>query len=148
MAGHFGDGLEAKTALLREHDTGTTYAILMPGDAIRRTDILGVVIELSHGQPYTLPKTRPVADVPSSVLTRYVGIYESNMGQLHITLEDGQLHLEPEGAGGSEPLIPATETVFYFGHQDLTWEFVVNRAGAVEGLMLQAHPETMGERVR
>jgi N-acyl-D-amino-acid deacylase len=147
MAGHFGDGVRAKTALMRELDSGTTFVLLMPGDGIYRTDITKAVIQLWHGAPYVLPKKRPVADVPTSVLARYVGVYSSGMGRLHITLEDGQLHLEPEGAGGSEPLIPASETVFYFGHQDLTWEFVLDEAGTVEGLMLQGHPETLGEKV-
>jgi hypothetical protein len=69
------------------------------------------------------------------------------MGRLHITLEDGQLHLEPEGAGGSEPLVPASETVFYFGHQDLTWVFVQDEAGATTGLMVEGQPQTLAEKV-
>ncbi len=147
MIGHFGDGEAAKVGLWRETDGANTYVILMPGDAIHRTDILRAAIQLWHGEPYTLPAKRPVAVVPETVLARYVGVYESGMGRLHITLEQGQLHLEPEGAGGSEPLIPASETVFYFGHQDLSWEFVLDASGGVKGLMLQGHPETMGEKV-
>ena len=100
-----------------------------------------------NGEPFTLPQARPVADVPPEVLARHVGSYSSGMGLLHITLEDGQLHLEPEGAGGSEPLIPASETVFYFGGQDLTWEFVTDASGRTTGLQLQGHPETLGEKV-
>ena len=119
----------------------------MPGDAIHRAAILKAAIPLWNGEAYALPTKRPVAEVPEDVLARYVGVYESGMGRLHITLEDGRLHLEPEGAGGSEPLIPASETVFYFGHQDLSWEFVRGDSGAVTGLMLQGKPETLGKKV-
>jgi CubicO group peptidase (beta-lactamase class C family) len=147
MVGHFGDGATTKTALMHQFNTETTFALLMPGDAIHRTAILQAVIQLWNGKPYTLPSKRPVADVPQRVLERYIGVYDSGMGRLHITLEDGGLHLEPEGAGGSEPLIPASETVFYFGHQDLSWEFVVDASGEVTGLMLQDHPETLGKKV-
>ena len=148
MTGHFGEGASAKTGLWCETGSGTTYVILMPGDAIHRAAILKAAIQLWNGEAYALPTKRPVAEVSEDVLARYVGVYESGMGRLHITLEeDGQLHLEPEGAGGSEPLIPASETVFYFGHQDLSWEFVRGEAGAVTGLMLQGHPETLGKKV-
>ena len=147
LIGHFGEGDAAKTGLWREQDGGATYVILMPGDAIHRTAILTAVLQLWNGQSYTLPTKRPVADVPEAVLARYVGIYESGMGRLHITLEDSGLHLEPEGAGGSEPLIPASERVFYFGHQDLTWEFVLDASEEVVGLMVQGQPETLSDKV-
>jgi hypothetical protein len=148
MVGHFGDGLAAKTGIMRELETGTTYIILMPGEGIHRTGILDAVMKLWRGEPYTLPTKRPVADVPEHVLARYVGVYESGFGRLHITLQDGQLHLEPEGAGGSEPLIPASETVFYFGHQDLSWEFVLDAAGEVEGIRVKGQPQTMGTKTK
>lgn len=147
LIGHFGDGAAAKTGLWRERATGTTYALLMPGDAVHRTAILTAAMAVWNDAPFALPAARPVADVPPSVLARHVGVYASGMGRLHITLEDGQLHLEPEGAGGSEPLIPASDTVFYFGHQDLTWEFVVDEDGTTTGLRLQGHPETLGTKV-
>ena len=147
LIGHFGEGTAAKSGLYRERETGTTYAILMPGDGIHRTAILTAAMALWNGEPYDLPEARPVADVAPEVLARHVGVYESGMGRLHITLDDGQLHLEPEGAGGSEPLIPASETVFYFGHQDLTWEFVRDEAGRTTGLMVQGQPQTLGEKV-
>ncbi len=147
LIGHFGEGMRSKTGLWRERNTGRAYVILMPGDAIHRTAILTAVMALWNGEPYELPRARPVADVPVSQLKNHVGIYESGMGRIHITLDDEQLHLEPEGAGGSEPLIPASENVFYFGHQDLTWEFVQDSTGATTGLMLQGNPGTLGDKV-
>ncbi len=147
LIGHMGDGERAKSALWRERDSGTTYAILIAGAGVHRTAILTAAIAIWNGEPFDLPSARPIADVPDDVLARHVGSYSSGMGLLHITLEDGQLHLEPEGAGGSEPLIPASETVFYFGGQDLTWEFVIGADGRTTGLMLKDHPETLGERV-
>lgn len=146
LVGHFGDGLFTKTGLWREREAGTTYVILMAGDAIHRTAILTAVIQIWNGLPFELPQARPVADVPVDVLVRHVGMYSSGFGRLHITLEDGQLHLEPEGAGGSEPLIPASEATFYFGHQDLTWEFVTDESGRTVGVQLQGQPETFGAR--
>ena len=65
----------------------------------------------------------------------------------HITLESGQLHLEPEGAGGSEPLVAGSETVFYFCCQDLTWEFVTDAEGRTAGIQIQGQPQTLGRRV-
>lgn len=151
IVGHWGDGLEVKTGLWRERAEGgrpgTTYAIQATAEGVHRTPILVAAISIWKGEPFTLPEARPVADVPDAVLARHVGSYSSGMGLLHVTLEAGQLHLEPEGAGGSEPLIPASETVFYFGHQDLTWEFVTDDAGRTVGLRLRGHPETYGERV-
>lgn len=146
LVGHFGDGLFAKSGLWRDRRTGTTYGILMPGDAIHRTAILTAVMAIWNSEPFTLPQVRPVADVPEAVLAEHVGVYASGFGRLHITLEDGGLHLEPEGAGGSEPLIPASGTVFYFGHQDLSWEFVRDEEGRTVGLQLQGQPETLAAR--
>ena len=150
IVGHWGDGTEVKAGLWRERAEGglpgTTYAIEATAGGIYRTPILGAAISIWKGEPFGLPQPRPVADVPDGVLARHVGSYSSGMGLLHITLEDGELRLEPEGAGGYEPLIPASETVFYFGHQDLTWEFVVE-GGRTAGLQLQGHPETYGARV-
>lgn len=151
LVGHWGDGVEVKTGLWRERESsgspGTTYAIEATDEGVYRTPILGAAISIWKGEPFELPSARPVADVPEDVLARHVGSYSSSFGLLHITLEGGQLHLEPEGAGGSEPLVPASETVFYFGGQDLTWEFVRDDAGRTVGLQLQGTPETYGERV-
>ena len=150
LVGHFGEGVKAKTALYRERaggtSPGTTYALLMSRPGVHRTPILVAAMAIWNGEPFTLPEARPVADVPEAVLARHVGSYSSGIGLLHITLADGQLRLEPEGAGGYEPLIPASETVFYFGEQDLTWEFVVED-GRTVGLQLRGNPETYGERV-
>jgi CubicO group peptidase (beta-lactamase class C family) len=146
LIGHFGEGTAAKSGLWRERGTNTTYAIVMPGDGIHRTAILTAVMALWNGEPYELPQARRVVDVPPEVLARHVGVYASGMGRLHITLEDGRLHLEPEGAGGSEPLLPASETVFYFGHQDLTWVFVRNEAGETTGLMVEGQPQTLAQK--
>ena len=146
LIGHFGEGTETKTALYRERDGSATYAMIATEQGVHRTPVLTAAMAVWHSDPFTLPQPRPLADVPDEVLQRHVGIYASGMGRLHITLEDGQLHLEPEGAGGSEPLVPASETVFYFGGQDLTWEFVRDDAGRTTGLMLQGQPQTLAQR--
>ncbi|OZC03596.1 serine hydrolase domain-containing protein [Rubricoccus marinus] len=150
LIGHFGDGT-SKTALYREREggtsPGTTYALVMSPPGIHRTAIFTAIMAIWNGEPFELPQARPVAEVAPEVLARHVGSYSSGMGLLHITLEDGQLRLEPEGAGGSEPLLPASETVFYFGGQDLTWEFVQDASGRTTGLQLQGNPETLGQRV-
>ncbi len=151
LVGHWGEGAEVKTGLWRERAEGdlpgTTYAIEATDDGVHRTPILAAAISIWKGEPFGLPQARPVADVPAEVLARHVGSYSSGMGLLHITLADGELRLEPEGAGGYEPLIPASETVFYFGGQDLTWEFVLDDEGRTVGLQLQGRPDTYGLRV-
>lgn len=151
LIGHFGEGGETKTALYRERDggglPGTTYALIAADNGIYRTPILTAVMAIWNGEPFTLPIPRVTAEVPEAVLERHVGIYESGFGRLHITLEDGQLHLEPEGAGGSEPLVAGSETVFYFCCQDLTWEFVLNEAGETVAIQLQGNEQTRGEKV-
>ena len=148
LIGHFGEGTETKTALYREQDGHAAYAMIATEQGIHRTPVLVAAMAAWNGEGFTLPQPRPVADVPEAVLKRHVGVYASGMGRLHITLEDGGLHLEPEGAGGSEPLVPASETVFYFGGQDLTWEFVRDDAGRTTGLMLQGQPQTLAQRER
>jgi CubicO group peptidase (beta-lactamase class C family) len=152
LIGHFGDGGETKSALYRERDEGglpgTTYALISSDDGVYRTPILVAVMAIWNGEPFSLPLPRTTADVPDSVLAQHVGIYESGIGRLHITLEDGQLHLEPEGAGGSEPLIAGSETVFYFCCQDLTWEFVLGETGETIALQIQGNEQTRGEKVR
>lgn len=147
LVGHWGEGGQTTSGLWRERETGTTYAILASDHGVYRTPTLTAAMAIWNGEPFTLPIARPVADVPEEVLARHVGVYESGFGRLHITLEGGQLHLEPEGAGGSEPLVPASETVFYFCCQDLTWEFVVDGAGRTTGIQIQGTPETLGQRV-
>ena len=151
LVGHFGEGAKAKSALYRERAEGalpgTTYALLAAGDGVYRTPILTAVMAVWNGEPFALPLPRPTADVPEAVLARHVGVYESGFGRLHVTLEDGQLHLEPEGAGGSEPLVAGSETVFYFCCQDLTWEFVRDEDGATVGIQLSGQAQTFGQRV-
>ena len=151
LVGHWGEGDAVKTGLWRErlHGTlpGTTYAIEATSHGVYRTPILGAVMDLWNGAPFAFPLPRPLADVPEAVLARHVGVYESGFGRLYITLESGQLHLEPEGAGGSEPLVAGSETVFYFCCQDLTWEFVTDAEGRTVGIQIQGQPQTLGRRV-
>ena len=151
LIGHFGEGGETKTALYRERAggglPGTTYALIATANGVYRTPVLTAVMSIWNGEPFALPLPRPTADVPEAVLARHVGVYESGFGRLHITLENGQLHLEPEGAGGSEPLVAGSETVFYFCCQDLTWEFVTDEGGATVGIQLSGQAETFGEKV-
>ena len=147
LVGHFGEGGRTTSGIWRERETGTTYAILAAGHGLYRTPILTAAMAIWNAEPFALPVARPIAEVPEAVLARHVGVYESGFGRLHITLDAGQLHLEPEGAGGSEPLVPASETVFYFCCQDLTWEFVTDDAGRTTGIQIQGQPQTLGERV-
>ena len=151
LIGHFGEGAETKTALYRERDgarlPGTTYALIATGNGIYRTPVLTAVMAIWNGEAYSLPLPRETADVPEAVLARHVGTYESGFGRLHVTLEDSQLHLEPEGAGGSEPLIAGSETVFYFCCQDLTWEFVLDDEGETVAIQLRGNEQTRGEKV-
>ena len=151
LVGHWGEGDAVKTGLWRErlHGTlpGTTYAIEATSHGVYRTPILGAVMDLWNGAPFAFPLPRRLADVPEAVLAQHVEVYESGFGRLHITLESGQLHLEPEGAGGSEPLVAGSETVFYFCCQDLTWEFVTDAEGRTAGIQIQGQPQTLGRRV-
>ncbi len=147
LVGAFGEGTAVKSGLWRERDTGTAYAIAATGDGLYRTPILTAAMAIWNGEPFALPRARATADVAEAVLARHVGVYESGFGRLHVTLRDGQLHLEPEGAGGSEPLVPGSETVFYFCCQDLTWEFVTDDEGRTTGVQILGQPETRGTRV-
>ncbi len=148
LVGAWGEGGETAAGLWRERETGTTVALVATGGGlVYRTPILVAALAIWNGEPFALPLPRPTADVPEAVLARHVGVYESGFGRLHITLDGGQLHLEPEGAGGSEPLVAGSETVFYFCCQDLTWEFVTDADGRTTGLQLRGQPETRGRRV-
>ena len=144
---HPGEGRTVKSGVQRYLDRGITFVILQTAHGPYFYKVFGAVTALWFGEPYELPEKRVVADVNPTMYEDYVGVYDTAFGRLNITVEDGKLFLEPEGAGGSEELIPSSETTFYFGHQDINWEFFKDEMGRVIGLGFQGQPETMGKKV-
>jgi CubicO group peptidase (beta-lactamase class C family) len=85
---------------------------------------------------YRPPVERTEIDVPEEVLQIYVGEYElSPEMSLNVTLEDGQLQVEPTGQG-KFPLFAEAEDEFFLRVTDAQISFTVNESGEVEGLIL------------
>jgi CubicO group peptidase (beta-lactamase class C family) len=114
---HAGEGVPVKTGMQRYLDRETTIITIQTAHGPYFYKVFGAVSALWFGEPYELPQRRIVADVDPAIYEKYVGVYNTPLfGRIHITVEDGKLFLEPEGAGGNEELIPSSETTFYFGH--------------------------------
>lgn len=145
--GNFGEGPDAKAGLWREEKNGTVYALLITGDGINRTEeILNSVMKIWNGDSYELPEPRPETDIPTSILAQHVGTYSSKVGEITVTMDDGQLYLKPEN-GEKNQLTSASENVFYFSHQNISWKFVQDNSGETSGLMLMGQPSTLAEKV-
>jgi D-alanyl-D-alanine-carboxypeptidase/D-alanyl-D-alanine-endopeptidase len=90
------------------------------------------------------PKQRTAIDVPTSVLARYVGVYQLAPNfALEVTLRDGALYEQPTGQGALR-LWPETETEFFHKEVDAQITFVRDARGVVTELVLHQN----GQNVR
>ncbi len=145
---HPGEGLVVKSGIQKYLDRETTFIVLQTEYGPYFYKVFGAITALWFGEPYDLPEKRVIADVDPAIYEKYVGVYDTAFGRIHITIEENKLFLEPEGAGGNEELIPSSETTFYFDHQDMNWEFYLDEEGNVKGFGFKDKPETMGPKIK
>lgn len=82
------------------------------------------------------PSQRKAIELPASVLTRYVGVYQfTPQFALTITLKDGALYAQATGQGVNR-LWPETEVDFFLKEVDAQISFVRDAQGAVTQLVL------------
>jgi hypothetical protein len=85
---------------------------------------------------YRPPVERMEIDVAEEILATYVGAYELTADlTLVITLEDGQLHVEPTGQG-KFPLFAEDQDEFFLRVTDAQISFTRDESGEVTGLIL------------
>lgn len=90
---------------------------------------------------YDPPIERPEVEVDAAILRTYVGRYDLEDRVLGITLEDGQLYVNPEGQPPAR-LYAASETEFFLKVASVEVTFVKDDAGEVIGMDVTQGGET------
>jgi CubicO group peptidase (beta-lactamase class C family) len=85
---------------------------------------------------YAPPPARAEIALPREVLASYVGVYEGTPLSFTITLEDGQLHLQPTGQSKAR-LYAESRDVFFPRVVNATITFTRDGTGQVAGLVLR-----------
>ncbi len=102
------------------------------------------------GESADKPAQQPTAAVrvPAEVLDRYVGEYESDSGQLLVTVRrEGEMLLgQPTGASQAVPLVPISNTRFKVGASAAEVEFVTDAAGVMHKVLYQGGQEIRARR--
>ena len=116
------------------------FTITIKAELVPDTEILEYVClenekDRQHFTGTASESITPTVKVAPEVLARYVGAYDFAFpenptvhGTYNITMTDGALFLDTEGRART-PLIPASETVFYW--RDARIEFIKDARGAV-----------------
>ncbi len=102
------------------------------------------VLSYAHGAA-TEQTVLPLVDVPLATLQRYVGRFASPMGDIAVTLFNGQLHLESGGL--SSDLVAMGTTRFQVRGRPLQFEFV-NTNGVVDKVLVQENGATVAAGTR
>lgn len=148
LLSHRGEGFKVSSGIKFYPQSGKCLIVIHPYSNIYFNKVFELIEHISSGKDYSLPVKRTVVELDTELLKNYVGKYESQFGLLHITLENGQLYLRPDPIPAKEPLIPSSETTFYFGNQDMEWEFFRDDEGQVIGLGIKGERANMGLRQR
>jgi hypothetical protein len=99
------------------------------------------------------PKPRTAIDLPSGVLSRYVGRYDLPPSVLQdapaflldVTLKDGALYFKPSGRPAFR-IWPETETDFFVKELDVQISFTKDASGAISGLVVHQNGEDRAAR--
>lgn len=146
LISHRGEGHKISSGIQYEPGSGKMIIVIHPYSNIYFNKVYSLIENITNNKEYTLPQKRNIVNLKKETLQKYVGQYESQFGLLHITLEDGKLYLRPDPIPGKEELIPSSATTFYFGEQDLEWEFFIDDKGKVIGLGMKGDQAGMGQR--
>ncbi len=143
---HRGEGDKISSGIQYDPGIGKMIIVIHPYSNIYFNKVYTLIENIVDGREYSLPQKRAIIKLEKETLENYVGQYESQFGLLHITLEEGKLYLRPDPIPGKEELIPSSKTTFYFGDQDLEWEFFINDNGKVIGLGMKGNQSGMGKK--
>lgn len=119
------------------------------GEILRRIERVYEWDSVAEPAPrgYAPPVERTEIELPVEVLRRYVGAYEiSDERTITVTLEDGELFVEPTGQA-KVPIVPESETRFFLRTGNVQVSFTVED-GEVTGLVVhQAGRRQTGRKV-
>jgi hypothetical protein len=101
-------------------------------DLVPDSELIEYVCENERDARHLVGTRGKEFQVPLEVLSRYVGTYEGTRGVSVVTLEEGQLAIEQNGAGRI-PLFAHSETLFTQEGTEI--EFIRNGDGVVTGLV-------------
>jgi CubicO group peptidase (beta-lactamase class C family) len=138
---HGGSNEGFKCMLFAYAETGQGAVVMTNGDqgsALANEVLRSIARE--YGWPDFQPIERAVVKVNPALLTAYAGEYEIS-GKVTISVENGQLYLQPPGQP-KQKLFAASETEFFLQSDNLKIAFVKDAQGVVTGV--KAH---FGERV-
>jgi uncharacterized damage-inducible protein DinB len=86
------------------------------------------------------PKRRTAIDLPASVLSQYVGVYEVTQGvEFVVTVRDEALFIRPTSGGSEVRLWPESTTDFFVNEVDAQVTFTRSPGGGVTGLILHQY---------
>lgn len=96
------------------------------------------------------PRKRTAIELPTSVISQYVGRYELLAGlSLEVTLRDGALFIKSNLGGSPARLWPENSVDFFLNEVDAQVTFTRDAASAVDGLVLhQNGRDRLARRVR
>ncbi|MEL7004753.1 MAG: serine hydrolase, partial [Bacteroidota bacterium] len=124
-----GDGSDTRVSIQRFLSEQHSLIYVHAYSATNFKDVYPVIKNIWRGLDYVVPVRRKPYSIDTRLYEQYIGKYLSpTFGLLHVTSEVGKLYIRPDPVPGREELIPSTNTTFYFGHQDLEWEFFKDEA--------------------
>ena len=96
-----------------------------------------VGLKLLRGEDYVPPAEPKIVAVDSSVLDRYVGVYELNSdAAFTVSREGNKLMVQQNSEPKKSELAPTSPTSFLLKEQDYTVTFVADASGAVTKMVL------------
>jgi len=149
---HGGDTAGYKCFMMIYRKSGNGAVIMTNGD--RGESLIGEILRglaQAYQWPSLHPRERTVVQVPTSVLTDYVGEYALDIAPnilVEITRDDAKLMLRVIQPGGRESseILPESETVFFVRDSDFQVTFPRDEDGQVRRLVIDQRGETYRAR--
>jgi CubicO group peptidase (beta-lactamase class C family) len=140
-----------KTFLTYFPQDGVTVVVLANSESSRPAVIAAMLGALAHGDRVTPPAEWQAVSVPLETLKKYVGTYESprpEKDQFKIALNGKRLTVQLWSGQVPLTLVPHSPTTFLVAEIDTEIEFVRNRKGVADRLMLiRGHFDDSAQRV-
>ena len=141
---HVGDGPNLRASLQRFLPQRHTLIYIHAQSNVYHEAVYQAIRNIWEGKAYELPQKRTPYVIDTALYQDYVGSYLSNFGLIHISTEAGKLFLRPDPVPGKEELVPSSDTTFYFKHQNLEWEFFLDKEKKVLGFGIKGDRKNMG----
>jgi CubicO group peptidase (beta-lactamase class C family) len=110
--------------------------------------IADAALKLLRGEDYTPPPERKAITVESSVLDRYVGVYDVGEVTLTITRQGAGLMVQQGDSPVRTELLAESPTRFFMKGQDLIITFEAGPSGAIDKLVIGTGPGRLEAKKR